>query len=247
MRDPVKDATRVSLVELDRATSKNLARARERPLLVTNRHAPWIWIVSHDVWVRDRQYLQYIPDSHPLLRLRDVIDPQLARRASELAHWQASLSLGLPALIVCRALILQVLYSIPDLRALYDNIGYNMVFRRFVGVDLSMPLWGFADFERDLQALARCRDFVGLAEEMIALPARVGQDTEFSIAWQMLAAWQAGSALPAVALDGARMLDAPPGGASQQTGWAPVAGPGVAASRANWPMSAALRRARLNH
>lgn len=193
----MKEADRdsVSLVELDRATARNVARARDKPLLVTNRHAPWIWIVSHDVWIRDRQCLDYIPDSHPLVLLRDLADRHLSQHAEALCQAAVSLNLGIGPQLLCRALVLQVLYAIPEPRVLYDNIGYNMVFRRFVGVDACAPLWPYAEFERDMKAMMSMPAMLALVETTVGLHERVSHvETKFFVDNALLDAWKARAA-----------------------------------------------------
>lgn len=145
----------ISMVDLDRTLSLSVARARHVPLLVTNRHKPWVWLVSHETWRRERQYLEYIPDSHPLVVLRQLLDDYLAGPAAQaLQRLAGELNLHIDTQVLCRALCLRAIHAIASYRRLYESIGYNMAYRYFVGMDSSLSLWPYADFDREIRDLA---------------------------------------------------------------------------------------------
>ncbi|WP_066416556.1 transposase [Bordetella ansorpii] len=160
----------ISMVDLDRTLSMSVARARHRPLLVKNRHKPWVWLVSHETWWRERQYLEYISDTHPLMILRGRLDRLLqdSHRADTLTQLAAQLNLKIDPQVLCRALCLQAAHAIQSIQMLYENIGYNMAYRHFVGVDTCVALWAYAEFEHEVRQIAGCHLVADLIDFAVA-------------------------------------------------------------------------------
>lgn len=176
------DASVVSLVDLDRTLSFSVARARHAPILVTNRHQPWVWLVSHERWWRERQYRGYLPDTHPLVGMREIADRHLAQWADALPRLAAELGLRIAPRLLCRALCLRAVYSMPGARALYQSIGYNMTYRYAVGLDSSEVLWPYPDFESDVEQLGRHEVVAGMVASVVRQCATLPQaETEFRI------------------------------------------------------------------
>lgn len=77
-----------------------------------------------------------IPEDHPLRKIRQVCDESMAPLTSA---WESQYSSvgqpGVPPAILLRAWVLQALYSIRSERALCEQIGFNVLFRWFVGLD----------------------------------------------------------------------------------------------------------------
>src|SRR5438309_10623605 len=76
-----------------------------------------------------------IPADHPLRRLRPMVDgllQELSPRFDELYSRVGRPSIAPEKLL--RALLLQVLYTIRSERRLMEQLDYNMLFRRLVGL-----------------------------------------------------------------------------------------------------------------
>lgn len=77
-----------------------------------------------------------IPEDHPLRKIRSICDEAMVSLdsawASQYSHLGAP---GIPPQVLMRALLLQALYSIKSERALCEQIGFNVLFRWFVGLD----------------------------------------------------------------------------------------------------------------
>lgn len=77
-----------------------------------------------------------IPEDHPLRKIRAICDEAMAPLAGA---WETQYSdvgqPGIPPQVLLRALLLQALYSIKSERALCEQIGFNVLFRWFVGLD----------------------------------------------------------------------------------------------------------------
>ncbi len=56
--------------ELDTRLSKIVDEARDQPVAVTRYNAPWVWIVSHNVWVDIEKLKSVVPEGHPLAEVR---------------------------------------------------------------------------------------------------------------------------------------------------------------------------------
>lgn len=77
-----------------------------------------------------------IPDDHPLRKIRQVCDEAMSPLMSA---WESQYSSvgqpGVPPAILLRSWVLQALYSVKSERALCEQIGFNVLFRWFVGLD----------------------------------------------------------------------------------------------------------------
>lgn len=77
-----------------------------------------------------------IPEDHPLRKIRALCDEAMLPLNSA---WESQYSSvgqpGVPPQVLLRALLLQALYSIKSERALCEQIGFNVLFRWFVGLD----------------------------------------------------------------------------------------------------------------
>jgi transposase len=77
-----------------------------------------------------------IPEDHPLRKIRVICDEAMKPLNSA---WETQYSdvgqPGVPPQRLLRALLLQALYSIRSERALCEQIGFNVLFRWFVGLD----------------------------------------------------------------------------------------------------------------
>lgn len=181
----------VGMLELDKHLSKIAKQARKEVVLVTHRNKPWICLVSYDQWRRERHGTHRIPEGHPLIKLCDIVDPYLEKHAAELRQTAQELALCHAPEIICRALLLQLMYSLPSIRSLYENIDYNLLFRRFIGVDLYKALCAYADFERDVETLVRKATVLDLADfvacEYVGL---AHADSEFRFNHALLYAWR---------------------------------------------------------
>lgn len=132
------------------------------------------------------------PAGHPLDRLRVVADRALAR-LPRLAHPRSRSSRGTspPAAQVLRALALQALYSIPNVRVLRNDLARYARYRRFVGLRGPDSVWSANAF-----SLARARLFeAGIApvffQQFLGTPGivRLLLDERLHVDDTMLDAW----------------------------------------------------------
>lgn len=79
---------------------------------------------------------------HPLRRMRPLVD--VALKALSPAFDEMYSALGRPSIApekLLKALLLQVLYTIRSERLLMEQLGYNLLFRWFVGLNMDESVW----------------------------------------------------------------------------------------------------------
>jgi len=83
-----------------------------------------------------------VPTDHPLRRMRPMVD--LALKSLSPAFDEMYSALGRPSIApekLLKALLLQVLYTIRSERLLMEQLGYNLLFRWFVGLNMDESVW----------------------------------------------------------------------------------------------------------
>lgn len=182
--------SKVGMQELDQRLSKIVEAARKKPVSVYRYGAPWVWIVSQDDWQSAlKEVSSYIPPGHSLVLLRPQIDEVMGQTLAELQGWARAQQLQ----VLLHALLLQLLYSLPSEKQLYEQLNYNLLFRWFVGLELNQRVWGFSVFVRDLGQVLDNPQAVRLIERVIGEVFSGGlmQMPEFSLNFAQLHTWLA--------------------------------------------------------
>ncbi len=95
-----------------------------------------------------------IPQDHPLRGIRVLVDAALGRMDRQFDALYAKT--GRPSIAperLLRALLLQVLYSIPSERRLIEQLDYNLLFRWFVGLEMDDAVWDATVFTKNRERL----------------------------------------------------------------------------------------------
>ena len=106
-----------------------------------------------------------IPVTHPLRKLREVVDGILGAMHAEFEALYSHL--GRPSIAperLLRASLIQTLYSIRSERQLVQHIDFNLLYRWFVGLDMDDPVWDHSVFSKNRDRLlneAVARSFFG--------------------------------------------------------------------------------------
>ena len=90
-----------------------------------------------------------MPSDHPLRLIRAVVDEALDVLSPEFDRLYALV--GRPGIApekLLRALLLQAFYSVRSERQLMEQIGYNLLFRWFVGLAMDAPVWDATTFSK---------------------------------------------------------------------------------------------------
>jgi transposase len=127
--------TRVSMLELDRSLSRILRAAQRLPVSVHRYGAPWVWMVSHDAWLKTSKPRVGLPEQHPLTVLRHHLDTQMQQRHRDIDNLADALAPEAHPQLLVRAALLRRLYAIESLRFLVEQLRHNTLFAAFVGID----------------------------------------------------------------------------------------------------------------
>ncbi|MBK1664501.1 IS5/IS1182 family transposase [Rhodospirillum rubrum] len=133
-----------------------------------------------------------VPAGHPLRPIRAIVDEVLEVLSPDFEGMYSKVGRpSIPPEKLLRALLLQAFYSIRSERQLMEQIGYNLLFRWFVGLSMDAPVWDVTVFTKNRDRL--------LAGEVAAkvLAAVVAQargrallsDDHFSVDGTLIDAW----------------------------------------------------------
>jgi transposase len=101
-----------------------------------------------------RSLESFVPAEHPLRPVREILNTALKRMDSVFAAMYAAGgrdSIAPEKLL--RALMLQVLYGVRSERMLIEQLGYNLLFRWFVGLSLQDEPWDHSTFSKNRDRL----------------------------------------------------------------------------------------------
>jgi transposase len=95
-----------------------------------------------------------VPPDHPLRAIRKMVDRALREMSPLLTSLYAERGrVSIPPEYLLRAQLLQILYAIPSERRLCEHIEYNLLFRWFVGLPLTEPMWHHSSFTKNRDRL----------------------------------------------------------------------------------------------
>src|SRR5487761_1464757 len=110
-----------------------------------------------------------IPQDHPLRGIRVLVDRALERMDRQFDALYAKT--GRPSIAperLLRALLLQILYSVPSERRLIEQLDYNLLFRWFVGLEIDDPVWDVTVFTKNRERLIAGQVSQWLLTEVVA-------------------------------------------------------------------------------
>lgn len=123
----------VSMQTLDKELSKHVEIARSNPVPIDRYGVPWVWIVSHPLWMEVDYLKSFVPENHALVALKEVVDSALAYEGLLMTELSVQCKSGLDARMTTRAWLLQIAYSLADPKCVCEGLRYNMLWRWFVG------------------------------------------------------------------------------------------------------------------
>jgi transposase len=95
-----------------------------------------------------------VPSDHPLRPIRKIVDETLRALSPELEKLYARFGRpSVPPEKLFRALLLQAFYSVRSERQLMQQLGYNLLFRWFVGLSLDAVVWDVTVFTKNRDRL----------------------------------------------------------------------------------------------
>jgi transposase len=133
-----------------------------------------------------------VPAGHPLRPIRAMVDEalkDLSGRFDEIYGEDGRKSI--PPERLLRALLLQMLYSVRSERMLMEQLEYDLLFRWFVGLSMSEPVWHPTVFTKNRDRLlegAVAEEFFSLIVNQ-ARRKRLLSDDHFTVDGTLIEAW----------------------------------------------------------
>ncbi|AWI79581.1 IS5/IS1182 family transposase [Parazoarcus communis] len=133
-----------------------------------------------------------VPASHPLRKLRMLVDSVLASMDDEFDAIYARVGRpSVPPERLLKALLLQILFSIRSERLLVESLDYNLLYRWFVGLGIDDDIWDHSTFSQNRDRLFN----EGLARiffervKALAQWGRLTSSEHFSVDGTLIEAW----------------------------------------------------------
>ena len=107
-----------------------------------------------------------VPKDHPLRAIRAVADEVIEILSAQLEELNSKLcNSSIEPAKLLRSLLLERLYSIRSERQLIEQLGYNLLFRWFVGLPIDAPQWDLSVFTKSRELLVGS----GVAAQFLAV------------------------------------------------------------------------------
>jgi len=135
---------------------------------------------------------EVVPADHPLREIRRMTDVALRELSRRFAKLYSDLGRrSIPPEKLLRALLLQVLYSIRSERMLMEHLGYNILYRWFVGLSMEEEVWDATVFSKNRERLLKGNIAQALFEAVgrQALEKDLLSDEHFTVDGTLLEAW----------------------------------------------------------
>ena len=133
-----------------------------------------------------------VPADHPLRRIRPLVDIALKTLSPTFDEMYSTL--GRPSIApekLLKALLLQVLYTVRSERLLMEQLGYNLLFRWFVGLSMDESVWVPTVYSKNRDRLLE-GDIAGKFFAQVLEQARAADllsDEHFSVDGTLIEAW----------------------------------------------------------
>jgi transposase len=96
----------------------------------------------------------FVPKDHPLRPIRKMVDTALEKLSPEFSRMYSHTGRpSIPPEQLLKAMLLQVLYSIPSNVKLVEQIHFSILFRWFLGLGLDEPVWDHSSFSKNQERL----------------------------------------------------------------------------------------------
>ena len=134
----------------------------------------------------------FIPEDHPIRRIRSLIDPMLARLSAELSDLYAEGGRhSVPPEHLIKATLLMALYSIRSERQFCERLRYDLLFKWFLAVNITDPPFNHSTFSKNRKRLIDQEIAQLLLGEVIreARQRRLISEEHFTVDGTLLQAW----------------------------------------------------------
>jgi transposase len=133
-----------------------------------------------------------VPKAHPLRTIRGLVDAALVDLSPAFERLYAPLGRpSIPPERLIRALLVQAFYSVRSERQLMEQLGYNLLFRWFVGLGIDDPVWDVTVFTKNRERLLEGDIAKGFLAALLSRPevAALLSDEHFSVDGTLIQAW----------------------------------------------------------
>jgi transposase len=134
----------------------------------------------------------FVPADHPLRPIRKMADQALASLSGEFERMYSHTGRpSVPPEVLLKSLLLQILFSIRSNRLLVEQLGYNILYRWFLGLSLEEGIWDHSTFSQNQERLIGT-DIAGQFLQRIiaqAQEARLLSKDHFSVDGTLIEAW----------------------------------------------------------
>ena len=134
----------------------------------------------------------FVPKDHPLRPIKAMADTALAELDAEFEKMYSSTGRpSIPPEKLLKALLLQAFYSVRSNRLLVEQVGYNVLFRWFLGLALDEAVWDHSVFSVNQERLIgsdAARLFLEKVLEQ-ARKAKLLSNEHFSVDGTLIEAW----------------------------------------------------------
>ena len=146
----------------------------------------------------------YVPKNHPLRAIREIVNAALREMDETFAAMYADSGRdSIPPEQLLRGLILQSLYGVRSERLLCEQLGYNMLFRWFVGLSVDRAPWDHSTYTKNRDRLIEHEVIRELFSRVLdqAKVKKLLSSEHFSVDGTLIRAWASHKSF--VAKDGA--------------------------------------------
>ena len=134
----------------------------------------------------------YVPKEHPLRPIREIVNAALREMDETFAAMYADSGRdSIPPEQLLRGLILQCLYGLRSERLLCEQLGYNMLFRWFVGLSVDKQPWEHSTYTKNRDRLIDHEVIRELFARVLAQAKAKGllSSEHFSVDGTLIRAW----------------------------------------------------------
>lgn len=134
----------------------------------------------------------FVPKDHPLRPIRQMVDAALENLSPEFCQMYSHTGRpSIPPEQLLKAMLLQVLYSIPSNVKLVEQIHFSLLFRWFLGLGLDEPVWDHSSFSKNQERLIETDVAVQFLAEVLeqAKGKKLLSKDHFSVDGTLIQAW----------------------------------------------------------
>jgi transposase len=134
----------------------------------------------------------FVPPDHPLRPIRLMADRALSSLSGEFEKMYSHTGRpSVPPEVLLKSLLLQILFSIRSNRLLVEQLGYNILYRWFLGVSLEERIWDHSTFSQNQERLIGTDLAAKFLQKIIeqAKEARLLSKDHFSVDGTLIEAW----------------------------------------------------------